>query len=354
MRFCSSKALAATALALVMFAALPARAQLVIDGETISDAKTFDAAKQEGSLVAYGIYPADQMAPVLKAFEADTGIKTEFVRLPTPQMFNRVVTEYAAKKLEADYVDLSDQTLLNQLVEQGVYVPHRVPSFNKIPAELKEVHGRYYSWLRIVSSAIVVNMSRVKDADVPTKLADILDPKWKGIIGVTNINAGGSAYSMDAFLRQRLDKDYAPKMAALSPKIYPFIAPMVTDVSRAEIAIAVGAISEQAIGQIKAGAPLKVVFPPEGVSTFPTAGGVTSTAKHPNAAGLFLDWLTSKRGGVVVAKGGAYPLNPDAGAPKSDVVTYPPQEKVWNTDPVQWVLERDDRIAEWTKVFGVK
>ena len=37
----------------------PARAQLVVGGETIADAKLFDAAKKEGHLLHYGTYPAE-------------------------------------------------------------------------------------------------------------------------------------------------------------------------------------------------------------------------------------------------------------------------------------------------------
>ena len=294
------------------------------------------------------------MTPILKAFEADTGIVTEYIRLPAQPLLNRVLAAFAANKFEADFLDMSDPTLINELTERGIYVPHRVPGFDRIPASLKDSNGRYYGWLRAFSSAIVVNMSRVKEEDVPRKLADILDPKWKAIIGITNINAGGSAFTMDAFLREKLGNDYAPKLAALSPRIYPFIGPLITDVSRGEIALAIGAFSEQILSQIKAGAPLKLVFPVEGSSTFPTVGGVTSTAKHPDAARLFLDWLTSKRGGQVVIDGGAYAINPDVGAPNSDLVTYPPVDKIWNIDPARWFAERGQRIAEWQKIFAVK
>jgi iron(III) transport system substrate-binding protein len=340
------------ALIMLVGAAGPVCAQLVIDGETISDAKTFDAAKKEAALVAYGIYPVEQMTAILKAFQADTGITTEFVRLPTPNLFNRVTTEFAANKLDADYLDIADQTVINQLVERGVYAPHKVPTFDRIPAALKEPQGRYYTVLRVISTAIVVNMSRVKEADVPKTLSDILDPKWKGVLGITSINAGGSAFTMDAFLREKLGNDYGQRMAALSPKIYPFIAPLVTDITRGEIALAVGAISEPILSQMKAGAPLKMVFPPEGVGSFPTVAGVTSTAKHPNAAALLIDWMTSKRGGQVIVKGGAYALHPDAGSPSSDLVTYLPSDKVWNIDTTKWLAEREARMAEWRQIFG--
>ena len=49
----------ATVLSLAVLAARPANAQLMVNGETISDAKTFNAAKKDGALLAYGIYPTE-------------------------------------------------------------------------------------------------------------------------------------------------------------------------------------------------------------------------------------------------------------------------------------------------------
>ena len=49
-----------------------ATAQLVIDGETIADAKTFDGAKAEGRLLAYGTYPTDAMKPMGLSLRGET------------------------------------------------------------------------------------------------------------------------------------------------------------------------------------------------------------------------------------------------------------------------------------------
>ena len=46
----------------------------------------------------------------------------------------------------------------------------------------------------------------------------------------------------------------------------------------------------------KDGAPIKIIFPPEGVPVNPYASGIPKTAAHPNAAKLFLNWCLSKEG----------------------------------------------------------
>ena len=331
-----------------------AQAQLVFDGEMISDATTVAAAKTEGRLLHYGTYPIDAMRSIHEAFQSETGIKVEYVRLPSQGMFQRVVSEYAAKRLEADIVDLTELPLIQLLVERGVLnAPHKVPDFDKIPTAIREQDGRWYALVRPVG-VIAVNRSRVADSEIPKSWKDILNPKWKGLIGTANIDAGGSVLTLYSFLRDKIDPDFWKKLAAQMPRIYPAVAPLSTDLTRGEIAIAIGAIAEPVWLQMKAGAPVKVIFPSEGISSFPAAGGVSTTAKNPNAAALFLDWITSKHGGNVVARGGAYPTNTASNIPHLDGLDYPQQNKVYNLKAEEWVANRDDMMKQWRETFGVK
>jgi iron(III) transport system substrate-binding protein len=343
----------AAAALLTLLAVAPARAQLVIDGETISDAATFDAAKKQGNFSYFGVYPADQMKPILDAFKADTGISIDYVRLPGPTMFQRVTTEFAAKKLEADLVDVTDLGWVQQFIQLGIYtVPHKVPSFADIAPATRDDQGRWYSILRPVTT-IGVNLSRVEAADVPKSWKDLLNPKFQGALGLADINGGGPFIAW-SWLKEKIDPDYWKKLAALKPRIYPSVLPLATDLARGDVAVGIGAFAEQVIAQEKAGAPLKIVFPAEGLTVFPAAGGVVSTAKHPQAAALFLDWATSRRGGNVIARGGAYPANLKSNNPELLGYKFPPQSQVYNI-PLDQLLETRERLTkEWRDTFGAK
>jgi ABC-type Fe3+ transport system substrate-binding protein len=80
---------------------------------------------------------------------------------------------------------------------------------------------------------------------------------------------------------------------------------------------------------------------------------VLSSAKHPNAARLFLDWRTSKRGGKIIALTGAYPANPGAGSPQVGQVVYPAPDKVWNMKASDWD-KRAARTELWRGLLGTK
>ena len=104
--------------------------------------------------------------------------------------------------------------------------------------------------------------------------------------------------------------------------------------------------------QIRAGAPIKVPFMKEGLSAFPIAGGIYTGAKRPNAAAVYLNWVTSRRGGQSVTKGGAYAAHPDVAPPRPSGVEFPPLDRLWNIDPGYWSKVRESYSADWRKTFG--
>ncbi|MDB5571835.1 MAG: hypothetical protein JWN93_3018 [Hyphomicrobiales bacterium] len=344
---------AALAGALASFAApQSARAQaLVVDGEEIADAALMAAAKKDGKIMHYGTWPPNAAAAVQAAFKKQTGLDVEYLRLTTQTMFPRVTAEFAAGKLQADLIDLTDLILVQELVEKGVLnTPHRVPSFDKLATELKDPEGRWYAFYR-PPSAIVVNTALVKPQDIPKSFKDVLDPKWAGKVGMPSIDAGGSSFTLFMFLRDHVQDDYWRKLSALKPRVYPSIIPTVADVARGETALAIGGI-DPAFQQIGAGAPLKIIFGAEGTPSFPISGGVPTGAKNAAAAKVYLNWLTSKAGGTEVGKAGSYGTHPEAAAPVALGEPLPPPGQIWNIQLADWVKKRESYSKEWRALFS--
>jgi iron(III) transport system substrate-binding protein len=339
----------AGAIACLLWAA-DARAQtLVIDGEEIADAKLFADAKKEGRVDVYGTYPSENLSPVLDAFRKETGLTMEYVRLPTSRLYDRVLAEFQGGKLDVDYADLTDLTLIKDWVSKGILAKHKVPWFDKIPAELRDKDG---SWIYIVRpiQTIAVNTELVEPKDYPKSWKDTFDPKWKGKMGSADIDAGGSALTLFAFLRLKVDEKSWEKIAAQEPRLYASVAPVVNDLVRGRIALAYGGASSftQAI---KEKAPLKVLFPSEGEAAFGAMGNVTTTAKHPNAAKVWVNWVTSKHGSGLVAKTGSYGTYPGAPAPTDGEYQFPPDSQVWNISSDMWDRIHESWPDEWKKIF---
>jgi iron(III) transport system substrate-binding protein len=322
-----------------------------IAGDEIADATLFAAARREGKVVMFSAYPADALKTITEGFQKDSGITVEIVRLTTERLFPRVVAEHTAGRLSADYIDLTDLTLTKELADKGILNrPHKVPAFASIPDAIKDAQGRWYAFYRPVSS-IGVNSAIVKEAEQPKVWSDLLDPKWKSKIGVQSIDVGGSAFTLNLYWRAVYDPEFWGKLARQAPRIYPGVAPAVTDMVRGEVSmVALG--SPPLVTQMAQGAPVRIIFPADGLPSFPVSGGIPVAAKNPNAAMVLLNWLTSKRGGEVIGSSGAYPVIPAAPAPRPSGVVFPSADKVWNISVDQWEKLRLSYSEDWRKTFG--
>ncbi len=322
---------------------------LVIDGETIGDAALIGDAQKEGKLTVYSASPIAYEKQLLARFTADTGIPGEAIRLTSELLYQRVTSEAAGHRLGADFVDLSDPTLENQLADTGILRAYRVPNFNAVPGVLKDPRGRWYAISRL-AIGIAVNSALVKPADMPARWSDLLDPKWKGKIGFASIEAGGTSFTPFLLVHQKYGADFWKKLAAQNPRIYATAAPVVADLMRGEISVAINP-NTSAIDQIEAGAPMKFVFPADGIPSPPEMGGIAATAPHARAAQLYLNWLTSKRGSQAVAALGEYPILPGI-APTSAGLPFPPASQLTNVSVADWAKLRAPISAEWHATFG--
>jgi len=323
---------------------------LMIDGEQIADDKLYTAARAEKKLSLYGISMSESFTPILDQFKKDTGIDYEYLRLPTQKMYDRVLAEVSANKFEADYADLSDLAYMKEWLERGILTSYKVPNFETIPSTLKEPQGYWYYVSRI-PYVIGVNTAVVKGTDYPKKWSDLYDAKWNGLLGLQNMEGGGSALTIWAFLRMQIGEDSWSRINQTKPRYYASSPPLDNDLVRGRIGI--GAVTASTIArQIENGAPIAVIFPEDGIPSFGAFGNVTSNAKHPNAAKLWMNYITSKRGSLAVSKTGVYGTHPDAPPPQLAGTTFPPASHVWNIPADKWGNIRANWPEEWKRVMA--
>ena len=341
-----------SALAIVAASAFSASAQLVKDGEEIADAKLYAAAKAEGKASIFGTYPTESLQPVLDQFQKDTGIALEYVRLPTSRMYDRVIAEFAAGRLDADYIDLTDLKLIKGWMERGILAKHKTPSHDKIAPLLRDPDGYWYYVVRPIQS-IAVNTEMLKEADYPKKWADLLNPKYKGLIGLPHLDAGGSALTLYAFFRNKIGADSWTKLAANEPRIQATTQPIQNDLQRGRTSLATVGVTG-AMQMIEDKAPIKIIFPEEGLIGFGCMGNVTSSAKHPNAAKVYMNYITSKYGSTLVSKTGSYGSHMDAPSPRNGSLALPAQDQVFTLGIDEWSKVVESYPKEWRDAFEKK
>src|ERR1700681_4436886 len=305
------------------------------------------AAKAEGKLIFYTANFAEGEQEGIQALtKRFPEIRIEMVRAPGGQLITRVRTEAAAGKLIADIVDHSDRALMLPLADLFQdYAPPNASDYN--PDSL--VSPKLWPRATVVWS-IAYNTELVTNP--PKSWKDLTKPEYDHMTGQVFAQSGGTPWTRIMFERQVLGEDYWAKQAATHPILYPSGAPMSDSLVRGEVAM--GPLLYNAIyPKQKDGAPVKIIFPPEGVPANPYASGIPKTAALPNAARLFLNWCMSKEGQTFMIKElgnltslKVAPVYPEGFDPKIVKVWYP------NFD--QYVKLHGPWVAEWDKTFGYR
>ncbi len=320
----------------------PARAQ-----QEFGSPELIAAARAEGRLVFYTANYAEVEQEVIKEFNKRfPEIKVEMVRAPGGQLITRVRTEAAAGKLIADVVDHSDRALMLPLEDLFQdYAPPNAADYD--PAAL--VSPKFWPRATVVWS-LAYNTELVKDP--PKTWMDLTKPEYDKMTGQVFAQSGGTTWTRIMFERQVLGEEYWAKQAATHPILYPSGAPMADSLGARRGGD--GSLLYNAIyPKQKDGAPIKIVFPPEGVPVNPYATGIPKTAAHPNAAKLFLNWCMSKEGQTFMIRELGHltslkvaPFYPEGFDPKVVKVWYPKFD--------DYVKLHAAWVADWDKTYGYR
>lgn len=308
------------------------------------------AARTEGKVVVYTSNILSLSSTLQIAFNKRfPDIKVELVRLGGGALHSKIMTEHAAGKLVADVVEYSDRGLIQRAMERGIIGLHAAPTDGLYPAQTK-VPGMVYPG-SVYLYLIAYNPALVKDP--PKTWMDLVDARFRGKIGLVPAELGGTPWMTALFQYQVLGKNsesYWQKLAAQKPRFFTSAAPLGKSVVSGETPVAV-ALDVVSLEDIKQGAPVKMVYPPEGVVVIVFNNAVTAAPRNPNAGKLWLNWTLSREGQEVWVKQiGGLSVRTDIDPPPG----APGKVSTWQASEEDFVKLRDAYTTRWNAIFGYK
>ena len=348
----TSKA-AALAACILALAAIGARAQTpspVVEGETIATPELVAAACSEATVTYYTAQSDRDERAIIEPFQQQFGcVKVSVISAVTGRLFERIATEAAAGKTQADVIIITDVALAQQLIDRRLVRPWNPPLGGKYPP-----HAKREGWWYAASGSLmypIYNTELVSAADLPKSWADLLDPKWKGKLASSPITIGGTAWVQYDFMATQLGPDYLKKFAAQEPKLFPSYDPAVLSVARGETLIGIVSALNEYSARTHQGAPVKPLYLPEGTPFTGYPMMLTANAPHPHAGELFADWYLSKAAqSRLVAVRGAYSVRDDVAAAPGN----PPlaEAKPWNPGDAAILRDHDALIKTVSDLLG--
>lgn len=177
------------------------------------------------------------VAPVLDAFEKQTGIRIKVKYADTAQLAATLLEEGA--RTPADVFLAQDASTLALLEAEEALAPLPEGLTGRVAPSFKSKTGH---WLGVTGRARVLayNTEKLEPDDLPKTAAELTDAKWKGRVGWAPENA--SFQSAISAMIQLEGKDataaWVKGVQANEPRAYPKNTPAVVAVSRGEVDVA--------------------------------------------------------------------------------------------------------------------
>jgi len=316
-------------LASVVLAALPAAAQTQA---------LVDAARKEGTLTFYTTIAEKDLPVIVQPFEKKYGIKVNVWRAGTDKVLQRTIQEARANRNDADVIHYGSpemEALAREKILKAVddpvqkdLMPGAVPAHKQWAATILSVWVQAY------------NTNAVKKADLPKTWEDLLDPKWKGKLGIEAKDDDWFASVVQLMGGEPKGLDFFRKLADTNGisvrKGHTLLNNMVVS---GEVPLALTVYNYMPAQAKEKGAPIDW-FVIEPAIARSNAVGVAAKAKHPNAALLFYEYLLGPEGQKAMTSIDYVPTNTKIESPLKGV-------KIISTDPARSL----DESEKWSKLF---
>jgi iron(III) transport system substrate-binding protein len=278
------------------------------------------AAKKEGKIVL-GAPPGtdfrnDVQAALKKRFDLDS----EWIQAPGPSVMSKVVAEKQAGSVSVDAFLVGPCTG-NSLLKSDVFEPLGTAMIlpevkdpakwfgGHLWADNQTAKNLLYSFVAQVTPSIYYNTNLVKPQEVRS-YNDLLDPKWKGKIGLRDPRVPGGGLAMWAFLLDMKGEEYIRKLAQQEMFVGRNARQIADALAKGNLSLTIGVGYRDFDAFLDANLPVKHL-PTLKEGTYISGGngivGIVKGAPHPNAAKVFFNWLLSREGQEVHSKSAQQP-----------------------------------------------
>ena len=177
------------AFACVLAFASPALAQspdlaaaMKLQGEARTRALVDGARRESGDILVYHSTQTEDLQPVYDAFTRKYGIKVRNWRSSSENVVQRIISETRAGKRDVDFIE-NNSPEMEALRREKMLLRMESPHFADLRPGTLGAHREYAtSTMDVFVQAY--NTDKVKREELPKTFQDLLDPRWKGRLGI--------------------------------------------------------------------------------------------------------------------------------------------------------------------------
>ena len=279
---------------------LVAAALLLLAGCERPPSSTSDSA-ESGVVVVYAALDREFSEPILQEFAARTGIRVDCAydaeSTKTVGLTNRIRAEAARPRCDVFWNNEILNTL--RLKKEGLLAACDPPNAADYPTQYRDPDRCWFGFAAR-ARVLLVNTRELNESTWPTSVLDLADARWKGRMGIAKPLFGTTA-SHVACLRARLGADqfetWLREIKANGVSVLGGNKACAEAVGAGTLLAAL-TDTDDAIIEVDAGRPVKIIFPdsgPEQIGTLvlPNTVARIKGGPNPKAAAELIDFLLS-------------------------------------------------------------
>jgi len=302
----------------------------------------------------YTAFDTEEAQYYIEAFEKETGIDVEWVRMSSGEVLARIEAE--AANPQASVWQAGSNTSHINAASKGLLEPYK-PNTD---FELKDIlHAEDWAWTGFYTGAIgfVSNINFLKEHNVeaPTSWSHLLNPAFEKNIAMAYPYTSGTAYTTYATLVQMIglektldwweefDRQNILQYTTSGTGCIPMA-------GLGEIAVGIAFSHDILAKGIKAGYPVVMTFPLEGTGYEVGGLSLIKGGPEPELGKQFIDWSYTKKAQDLFQEWNRLPVNPAAtvaeGAITLDKIKLIDYDAIWAGE------HKDELVTAWRDRIG--
>lgn len=305
--------------------------------------------RSEQEVVVYAALDREFSEPILKDFQAATGIqvldKYDVESTKTVGLVSAIIQEQSRPRCDVFWNNEILHTL--RLKKLGLLDVYHSPNADVFPANYRSSTGEWYG-LAARARVLIVNTELVQPDALPTSIHDLTNPKWKGQVGIAKPLFGTTATHAAVLFATWGDERATAFFRAIqqNAEVMSGNKQVATAVGRGQLAFGI-TDTDDAIIEIDNGMPVAIVFPDQaegelGSLFIPNSLCIIKGSANTANARRLIDYLLAPEVETRLATGPSaqFPIN-------TNVAT---ESRVLADRPIRWMEVDFDAAAEsWDK-----
>lgn len=301
-------------------------------------------ASYTGRVMLYSSMQENQILALKEGFEEKyPNVTMDYYFAGTGKVLTKIATENQSGHVLADVILVSDPADYLDMKSAGILAPYISPQGIRIDPEYIDP-DYYYTGARLINVGIAYNTDLLTPAQAPKTWNELLSPRWKGKVIMTDPGSAGTIkYFVGALMAdERYGVEYFARLRENGCELESGTNATHRQVAEGNFAVGI-CLDYVAASFAEAGEPLAFLYPTTDLISIVSPVGLVAQCPNEQNGKLLYDYILSKEGQEILVENHLMSIRGDVEQPNANLEAI--EQRRMEVDP-RWIAEHASGIME--------